>query len=293
MPAFINGLLAIEKLNPTYKEGGSGKNGTCDCIGLAVGAFREAGFVMPGIHGSNYAARYGVEGLTPYVSDSQLIPGMWIFTGKEPGNTSNRLPARYQPGKQHDNGDYRDYSHVYFVLTTNPLVIIHCTQDGTTNGVTRISKVRKSRFFAYSKYIDYGQKGDVPNVTHPTQTYPVLRKGKKGEDVRQLQQLLITAGYSVGNAGADGVFGSGTHNALWQLQKEHNLGVDGIAGKATWAKLAELNSTGSGVNPPISGGDDIEGDYANLHILDLPKTELIKLRSEWEAKGYRTELSYG
>ncbi len=65
----------------------------------------------------------------------------------------------------------------------------------------------------------------------------VLKKGKKGEDVRALQRLLIAAGYSCGNAGADADFGSGTYTAVMSYQKAKGLSADGICGAKTWAKL--------------------------------------------------------
>ena len=64
-----------------------------------------------------------------------------------------------------------------------------------------------------------------------------LRKGAKGEAVRALQILLMGRGYSVGNCGADGIFGNDTENALRAFQKAKLLEVDGIAGKESYGKL--------------------------------------------------------
>jgi len=46
-------------------------------------------------------------------------------------------------------------------------------------------------------------------------------------------------GYSCGDNGADGVFGSGTRAAVRAFQRDHGLTVDGIAGRKTWAALFE------------------------------------------------------
>ncbi len=64
-----------------------------------------------------------------------------------------------------------------------------------------------------------------------------LRKGSRGEAVRALQILLMGRGYSVGNAGADGIFGNDTENALRAYQKAKLLEVDGIAGKESYSAL--------------------------------------------------------
>ena len=68
-------------------------------------------------------------------------------------------------------------------------------------------------------------------------TLRVLKRGKKGEDVRAMQRLLIAAGYSCGSAGADGIFGGGSEAAVKAFQRAGGLGVDGIVGSKTWSKL--------------------------------------------------------
>lgn len=64
-----------------------------------------------------------------------------------------------------------------------------------------------------------------------------LKKGCKGEDVRALQILLMGRGYSVGNCGADGDFGTDTQDAVKEYQKTKKLAIDGIAGKNTMGSL--------------------------------------------------------
>lgn len=64
-----------------------------------------------------------------------------------------------------------------------------------------------------------------------------LKKGATGGYPSILQAFLICEGYDTG--GFDGDFGSKTENTVKQYQREHNLVVDGIAGKETFAKLAE------------------------------------------------------
>lgn len=64
----------------------------------------------------------------------------------------------------------------------------------------------------------------------------------EGEDVKALQRLLIQKGY-LGSKYDTGYFGSLTLEAVKKFQKDHNLKVDGIAGKKTLEKL--LNSADS------------------------------------------------
>lgn len=57
-----------------------------------------------------------------------------------------------------------------------------------------------------------------------------LRQKDRGEDVKHMQEMLITCGYSCGPAGADGIFGTGTFVALCAFQKASGIAVDGIYG---------------------------------------------------------------
>lgn len=64
-----------------------------------------------------------------------------------------------------------------------------------------------------------------------------LRKGSRGEDVKQLQLLLIQHGYSIT---ADGSFGTKTETAVKDFQKKSKLTVDGVAGKKTITALGGI-----------------------------------------------------
>ena len=69
-----------------------------------------------------------------------------------------------------------------------------------------------------------------------------LKKGMKGEDVKELQKLLIKKGYALPKYGADGSLGSETDRAIRRFQVDHSgkpyyLKVDGIAGKNTITAL--------------------------------------------------------
>lgn len=68
----------------------------------------------------------------------------------------------------------------------------------------------------------------------------ILKKGSTGEDVKYIQNCLISLNYSCGASGADGNFGSNTEKAVISYQKKHKdinnnrLSVDGTVGKKTW-----------------------------------------------------------
>lgn len=67
-----------------------------------------------------------------------------------------------------------------------------------------------------------------------------LKKGSTGSDVRELQTKLNSLGYDCGKV--DGIFGTKTLTAVKRFQQANKLAVDGIVGKNTFKKLAELLS---------------------------------------------------
>jgi peptidoglycan hydrolase-like protein with peptidoglycan-binding domain len=80
---------------------------------------------------------------------------------------------------------------------------------------------------------------DGINVVSPVRTknaQTMLRMGTEGAAVRQLQSLLVRAGYAVE---VDGDFGPDTKDAVMELQAKHGLEVDGIAGPQTLKLLDE------------------------------------------------------
>lgn len=80
----------------------------------------------------------------------------------------------------------------------------------------------------------------------PTETVRrTLRKGSRGDDVRELQETLNSLGYDCGTA--DGIFGAKTEAAVEAFQRASGLVADGVVGKNTWAALDA--ATGA-VQPP-------------------------------------------
>lgn len=68
-----------------------------------------------------------------------------------------------------------------------------------------------------------------------------LKKGSTGSDVRELQTKLNSLGYDCGKV--DGIFGTKTLAAVKRFQQANKLAVDGIVGKNTFKKLAQVLSS--------------------------------------------------
>ena len=67
---------------------------------------------------------------------------------------------------------------------------------------------------------------------------PMLKQGATGNITKLAQERLNALGYNTN--GIDGIFGSGTYNAVVKYQKNNGLGSDGIIGRNTWKKLLGL-----------------------------------------------------
>lgn len=109
--------------------------------------------------------------------------------------------------------------------------IIHCS------GTVKRGKTSDSGWthFGIPKGLYTAEELDKLRETIPV--HPTLRRGDIGEAVRQMQVLLIAAGYPVGTSGADGIFGSGTESGVLAFQADNGLIADGICGPKTWAAL--------------------------------------------------------
>ncbi|MBO7710985.1 MAG: peptidoglycan-binding protein, partial [Lachnospiraceae bacterium] len=63
-----------------------------------------------------------------------------------------------------------------------------------------------------------------------------MKRGTRGDDVREMQEKLISLGY-LEEGGADGIFGAKTEGAVLAFQKDHALDATGMVGEATGEAL--------------------------------------------------------
>ena len=143
---FLSMVEEIAKSKPAYRLGGDGSDGTCDCIGLIIGAIRRAGGSWTGIHGSNYSARYEMRELLPVTDAGELCLGDVVYKARTPGQAGYALPERYK-----NDPDQRDYYHVGVVTAVEPLEITHCTGPG----IVRDTKLGKWTYRGRLKKVDY------------------------------------------------------------------------------------------------------------------------------------------
>lgn len=179
-----------------------------DCSGLGMAYMCQA-FRLPDM------TAYGMyNNLCEPISKDQVRKGDWVFK-----KSSGKI------------------SHIGYVVDDALNVI---ESKGRDYGVT------KSSLYSDSKWTVFGRpkmfKAEIEAGIKPSisMTRP-LKKGCKGDDVKNLQAELITRGYSCGSSGTDGSFGNATKNAVIAFQKaswpDDPKEWDGVAGRKTLTKL--------------------------------------------------------
>ena len=103
----------------------------------------------------------------------------------------------------------------------------------------------------------------------------ILKRGMTGEDVKDMQQGLIKAGYSCGSCGADGDFGANTEAALKSFQADHGLEVDGEYGPLSKAKL---EGAGGSTGGKAEAAKSFDKSLAGTYIVNT-KTDPLTLRA--------------
>lgn len=153
--SFLEAVAAIADEKPVYRLGGTGADGTCDCVGLIMGAMRrvDPGITFP-LHSSNYFARRKTEALSP-IGEGPLLPGMAVYKARADNGSLNE---RYKNGSSYDNGDPLDYYHMGVVTRAAPTEITHCTSGGGVNGITTDRTAKGWTHTGYLTGIDYGKE---------------------------------------------------------------------------------------------------------------------------------------
>lgn len=132
--------------------------------------------------------------------------------------------------------------------------IFNLTADGIVGKATwyKISGI----YAAVARLAELDSEGNTLGIgTVPPSA--VLRQGSTGQDVITLQYLLNVIGEyypSIPVIAQDGIFGSGTRQAVIAFQNEMRLSPDGIVGTRTWNALYDTYlGIGENISPPGSG----------------------------------------
>lgn len=102
----------------------------------------------------------------------------------------------------------------------------------------------------------------------------ILKNGMTGDDVKELQTMLISLDYDCGIWGADGEFGDATEQAVEQFQYAHGCAVDGEVGPET---LAALEKAMEAAEAPVKDARYVQIVNGNCYVRSAPNTESRKL----------------
>jgi peptidoglycan hydrolase-like protein with peptidoglycan-binding domain len=89
-----------------------------------------------------------------------------------------------------------------------------------------------------------------------------LRRGCKGDDVKELQNDLMKLGYSLQKYGADGDFGGETEKAVRAFQLDHGLLADGVMQEDDFKAL--FDALDGDAPAPVVQNVEITGNSVNV-----------------------------
>lgn len=162
--AFLQAVKGIVAERPTYRLGGNGSDGTCDCVGLLMGAMDRVQRREWPLHSSNYFSRWMIDRLDR-IDDAVLLPGMAVVKGR---TNTGELNDRYKSGGRYYNGDLRDYYHIGVVVSTQPLMIQHCTSGGGVSGIVTDTSLRGWTHAGRITDIAYVEDIEMPDTKRAT-----------------------------------------------------------------------------------------------------------------------------
>lgn len=231
-----------------------------DCNGLAEGYYKDVtGIDINTRCRYNYASWCSVKGAGK-VPNEHKVPGLAVFIGKNAANITHVGYLVEPVDKSNPNGDW-------YVIEAR----------GVMYGVVKTHlNARGWNFWGYmDKYFDYSKHDEVPNpeivksLGHRT-----LRKGDEGQDVKELQKILMNAGYELPKYGNDGDFGNETLKAVKSFQTDHELTIDGIVGKQTYTALEKYEEV---VETPTKKMVLVTGGKVNIRPTNNTSGDPIKL----------------
>ncbi len=102
----------------------------------------------------------------------------------------------------------------------------------------------------------------------------ILKNGMTGDDVKELQTMLISLGYDCGVWGAVGEFSDTTEQAVERFQTAHGCLVDGEVGPET---LAALEKALEEAEAPVKDARYVQIVNGNCYVRTAPNTDGKKL----------------
>ena len=121
----------------------------------------------------------------------------------------------------------------------------------------------------------------------------ILKNGHEGDDVKELQSMLIQLGYDLGKWGADGDFGDATEMAVRKFQKEHDCDVDGQVGPETLGALNAVFNAQGDPGEVIPGATKVRIENGQCYVRSAPNTDgkILGVAKEGSVHPYQGQTS--
>ena len=120
-----------------------------------------------------------------------------------------------------------------------------------------------------------GEEDETPGDDAPSEAeekpknYTMLRRGTRGEAVKQLQQALIATGAMEGEP--DGQYGKQTADAVRKLQKTWGYKANGMAGPKFQKRLFEEAEAAEEAGPEAEEAEEAQADAPELEVAGAPE----------------------
>ena len=141
-----------------------------------------------------------------------------------------------------------------------------------------VARIYNGPAYAKNKY-DIKLKAEYERLTGDFNAKPssagMLRSGSKGPRVKDLQKMLVRAGYSLN---ADGDFGPATERAIRAFQQRVHLEVDGVVGPETVRRLKEASGplpvAGDSILDERKVKEGLIGSAASVGVIEAAKSQV-------------------
>jgi len=112
----------------------------------------------------------------------------------------------------------------------------------------------------------YGKMAGMSSMPAPQGDNAEMKRGDEGQDVEMAQKQVMALGSYVGDAGADGKFGSQTEDGVKRVQRKFGLKADGVVGPKTKRVLSAAKVDESVA--PMGMNADIVKDRSSDEVLE-------------------------
>lgn len=228
-----------------------------DCNGLAEGIYKDfSGVDINTKARYNYANWCSPKG-TGMIPEKMRVPGAAVFWGDTAGSITH-VAYLYKPVKiDNPTGDW------YLIEAA-----------GVKKGVVMTKLLtRKPRYWGYmTKYFDYSNYSaydwtvEEPVIKLGDRT---LKQGCEGDDVKEMQEMLLELGYDLGKWGADGDFGDCTEIALNKFKKSKKLPQNG---ELNADELKILLEAYTALEKPVTNPTLVLVDGGSVYVRTAPST---------------------